>query len=835
MTRHDGAAGGAHDSRQINEAAAAYDFTRQGSSADGARGETTQTYRTADARDAARQTVGGDLTSSEQTGVRNRPTAATRDGSKQSIGAFELRGETTHNYSAAGCGVTRHEWSDERNWSNAGRPIPTTTNSMFESNQVYVSNSHNVISDSYSNTAYSRSNVVMMPVYYDHNVEPSRDRPIVSSNTGSAGIDPRVVVDVAMQRGIVPYRLEDETRPKVVEIEQDSRNRGVDLSARSPVGYRDFNFSSGCPDGRGPHQTESRSQFPVVPDTTRPGVVVTGDDQQVDQRRHYPDSTGFAGNRYNEPSAVPLSARPNYSELSRPNISVINPNTTQRYSVAFDEQRYQNNRDYSNVGSLNPPSTARLPNHDYGQVGRPNYVGVHGQHNTPYTAMSHDAIVEQGRLQTTFSDYRPINTVTADVLPSFVNFVPHHPNLGIADSLIRPTQVTYVSQQCRSVAAPIMSRPSGVFATPTDFPNTVVDSPAVANYWGRPTEVHTTPQYVTSADGFRSDQATSVNVPDATGLNDEIGRPSEVNFVPRMVTPMVDSLTAPATSVEIGGVGTVRGGKSSSPTTTNLPMVVETNNDKQFRPNIKLPNFNGNTSLETFLVKFNNVAQYLKWNESDKLFYICSCLEGGAAQSLWDVGSQTSYQAVVEVLKSRFGQQNQAERYRMELKARRRKPGETLQGLYQEVCRLVALAYPGEHSSSQLSALIARDAFLDALNDRDLYVRVLEKEPQTIEQALALACKLEAIYATVSKEVNDQNSGAECDARRRAPNSRHVRSLSAQRGGAGNNRNNYTRAPAAVRTNTDRRDDNAELMRQLLEQSKLIREQTQLLSTITTT
>ena len=115
---------------------------------------------------------------------------------------------------------------------------------------------------------------------------------------------------------------------------------------------------------------------------------------------------------------------------------------------------------------------------------------------------------------------------------------------------------------------------------------------------------------------------------------------------------------------------------------------------------------------------------------------------------------------MVELLKTRYGQKDQAERYRAELKARRRKPGETLQGLYQEICRLVALAYPGEHSSSQLSALIARDAFLDALNDRDLYVRVLEKEPQTIEQALVLACKLEAVNATVSKEVSESNEAA---------------------------------------------------------------------------
>ena len=69
--------------------------------------------------------------------------------------------------------------------------------------------------------------------------------------------------------------------------------------------------------------------------------------QQVDQRHYHSDSTGCAGNRYNEPSAVPAGARHNTDDLSRPNISVINPNTTQRYSVAFDEQRYQTNIAYT--------------------------------------------------------------------------------------------------------------------------------------------------------------------------------------------------------------------------------------------------------------------------------------------------------------------------------------------------------------------------------------------------------------------------------------------------------------------------------------------------------
>ena len=41
--------------------------------------------------------------------------------------------------------------------------------------------------------------------------------------------------------------------------------------------------------------------------------------------------------------------------------------------------------------------------------------------------------------------------------------------------------------------------------------------------------------------------------------------------------------------------------------------------------------------------------------------------------------------------------------------------------------------------------VMARDAFLDALGDQSLRVRVLEKNPMSLDEALKLACRMEAI------------------------------------------------------------------------------------------
>ena len=91
------------------------------------------------------------------------------------------------------------------------------------------------------------------------------------------------------------------------------------------------------------------------------------------------------------------------------------------------------------------------------------------------------------------------------------------------------------------------------------------------------------------------------------------------------------------------------------------------------------------------------------------------------------------------------------ERFRVEMKNRRRKRGESLQMLYQDLCRLKVLAF-GQSQESDFSRLYLRDVFLDALNDRELRKLVLIQEPCTMEEALRLACRLEAIDATDSTE-----------------------------------------------------------------------------------
>jgi len=110
---------------------------------------------------------------------------------------------------------------------------------------------------------------------------------------------------------------------------------------------------------------------------------------------------------------------------------------------------------------------------------------------------------------------------------------------------------------------------------------------------------------------------------------------------------------------------------------------------------------------------------------------------------LWDAGSLSTTDEVIQLLKNRFGTQNQRERYRAELKAFRRQRGASLQSVYNEVRRLMALAFTDE--KGPMWETMARNAFLEALDDPAVQIRILERDPATLDETLKIACHLEAI------------------------------------------------------------------------------------------
>ena len=143
---------------------------------------------------------------------------------------------------------------------------------------------------------------------------------------------------------------------------------------------------------------------------------------------------------------------------------------------------------------------------------------------------------------------------------------------------------------------------------------------------------------------------------------------------------------------------------------------------------VKLGTYDGSSPLDTFLAKFRICAEYYGWSARDRLFHLKASLEGHAGQVLWELRDGAREDDVIDLLRNRFGTTHQAERFRQELRTRRRKSNESIQAVYQDVRRLLALGYPGQ--VGEMYEVIGRDFFLDALDDQALRIRVLDQQPR---------------------------------------------------------------------------------------------------------
>ena len=162
------------------------------------------------------------------------------------------------------------------------------------------------------------------------------------------------------------------------------------------------------------------------------------------------------------------------------------------------------------------------------------------------------------------------------------------------------------------------------------------------------------------------------------------------------------------------------------------------------------------TTFATFKVHFVNAAEFNGWSDREQLAHLKASLTGAASQCLWDQSpdSTNSLEKLWKLLCDRFGNENLIEKHRTELRTRRRKSGESLSVLCQDIRRLLILSYPGPTSSAHEA--IAKDSFIDAL-DVDLSMKVRERDPTSLDEALRIAMRLEAIHqaATTRDAIED--------------------------------------------------------------------------------
>ena len=241
------------------------------------------------------------------------------------------------------------------------------------------------------------------------------------------------------------------------------------------------------------------------------------------------------------------------------------------------------------------------------------------------------------------------------------------------------------------------------------------------------------------------------NAEKLSGLNGLEPKPNPTELMQKSLAPVV-----PMTSVATQTTPTDENPKAPPPTTSatnEKPSTTASDRPKQW---IKLGSYNGRTAVEAFIRKFEICAKNNGWSSEERLNQLLCSLTEPANQILWEFESASvvTWTDLVERLRSRYGSADQTALYQAQLNARKQKDGEDFGTLVQDIRRLMTLAYPGPPSS--LSENIAIRAFVDALADRELVLKIKEREPETLDKAYKLAIRLDG-YKRAELDQSDHN------------------------------------------------------------------------------
>jgi hypothetical protein len=91
------------------------------------------------------------------------------------------------------------------------------------------------------------------------------------------------------------------------------------------------------------------------------------------------------------------------------------------------------------------------------------------------------------------------------------------------------------------------------------------------------------------------------------------------------------------------------------------------------------PTFSGSTSWSIFRRQFETIAKHIKWSREEKSTYLVAALKDRAADILYGIPADATYEETLQVLEDRFGDQHFTAAYRCQLTTRTQKARESLQ------------------------------------------------------------------------------------------------------------------------------------------------------------
>ena len=154
---------------------------------------------------------------------------------------------------------------------------------------------------------------------------------------------------------------------------------------------------------------------------------------------------------------------------------------------------------------------------------------------------------------------------------------------------------------------------------------------------------------------------------------------------------------------------------------------------------------------DSWISHFEDCAVINGWSNERKAQFLAVRMRGAALLQLQSLatGVRENYATLKDALREKFVPKERVELHKAEFRARHREREEKLPDLASSLRRLVSRAYP--EAVPDLQDSLAKDQFIDALEDREIRMKLRESGPKTLDEAVSRALQIEAMYEAESR------------------------------------------------------------------------------------
>ena len=154
---------------------------------------------------------------------------------------------------------------------------------------------------------------------------------------------------------------------------------------------------------------------------------------------------------------------------------------------------------------------------------------------------------------------------------------------------------------------------------------------------------------------------------------------------------------------------------------------------------LKATRYNGTGDLEDYLAQFSSIATFNRWGPNERVAVLLSKLEGDALKAAAVLVNPTYDQLILQ-LRECFSPERQ-DLASLKLQSRIQGKDETLEALSLDIQKLTAKAYPTADGFTQNR--LAKDAFINAIQDPAIRERLRDKNTQSLRECLSEARRIE--------------------------------------------------------------------------------------------